>query len=122
MLTPRHGRRGLRPGDTRPPWPVFAKGGLVLSIKILVMASLAVCSLSVDAEAVTIKQNTCYRPDGFAGLCVVNCDPGMVVVGGGCITELKVGISAKLSFVAPINGLCRPTARSDSIDAYAICQ
>lgn len=54
---------------------------------ILAILSLAICSLPVDAEAVTFKQNTCPRTNGF---CVVNCDPGMVVVGGGCLLQSRL--------------------------------
>ena len=32
---------------------------------ILAILSLAICSLPVDAEAVTFKQNTCPRTKGF---------------------------------------------------------
>jgi hypothetical protein len=68
------------------------QGGLALSIRILVLMSLAVCSLSVDAEALTTKHANCYK---INGLCSVNCDPGMVVVGGGCWNSPNsVGISA----------------------------
>lgn len=91
---------------------------------ILAILSLAICSLPVDAEAVTFKQNTCPRTNGF---CVVNCDPGMVVVGGGCyFSPGSVGTSA--NFLAPLNQwVCRPTQGKAAVYpdyqiAYAICQ
>jgi hypothetical protein len=82
------------------------------------MVSLAVCSLAVDAEALTTKQNTCYQQSGW---CLVNCDPGMVVVSGGCMNSLNsVGISA--SFPSGTNQwACRPTAKT-TVNVYAICQ
>ncbi len=95
------------------------EGGLVLSIKILVMVSLAVCWLSVDAKAFTTKQATCYKITGF---CVVNCDPGTVVVSGGCMNSSNsVGISASFPS-GDRQWACRPTSRAAMVNAYAICQ
>ena len=98
---------------------VDSKGGLVLSIKILAMVSLAMCSLSVDAKAFTIKQNTCY---GVTGFCTVNCDPGTVVVGGGCLNSSNsVGISASFPS-GDSQWACRPASRAAYVNVYAICQ
>jgi hypothetical protein len=90
-----------------------------LRIKILVMVSLAVCSLSVDARALTTKQATCYATNG---ICYVNCDFGMVVVGGGCrISPDKIGTS--WNFPSSSNQwVCKPTAKAGLIEVYAICQ
>jgi len=89
-----------------------------MSIKILAMVSLAVCSLSVVAVALTTKQANCSQTSGW---CVVNCDPETVVVAGGCIMEPRtVGIS--LSYPSgDRQWACRPTARA-KMQAYAICQ
>lgn len=93
-----------------------------MSIKILAMVSLAVCSLSVDAEAYTIKQNACYRTDGFSGLCTVECDVGTVVVGGGCFTPAEnVGFSQSYPS-SDRQWVCRAAAKVGLVIAYAICQ
>jgi hypothetical protein len=115
-----YNRRGLRPGDTKTGAGRYARTmGLVLSIKILAMVSLAVCSLSVDAEALTTKQNICHGTNGF---CYVNCDPGTVVVVGGWMNiSQSVGISASYP-ASDRQWVCRPTARSISVIVYAICQ
>jgi hypothetical protein len=90
-----------------------------LSIKILAMVSLAVCSLSVDAEAYTIKQNSCYQT---TGICYANCDLGTVVTGGGCyLTNEKGGISASFPG-SDRQWVCRPAAKVARVDVYAICQ
>ena len=101
-----------------------------MKIKILVMVSLAVCSLSVNAKslrtttkakvlATTTKQAVCVATNG---LCHVECDGGMVVVGGGCvINPWTVGISASFPS-GPSQWACRPTVTAAWIYAYAICQ
>jgi hypothetical protein len=89
--------------------------------RFLMAVSLAVCSLSVNTKALatTTKQAICYAVSGF---CTVNCDPGMVVVGGGCFMSLNsIGTSA--NFPSGTNQwACRPTARATYINVYAICQ
>jgi hypothetical protein len=96
--------------------------GLVLRNKMLAMVPLAICSLSVGAEAFTIKENQCYRQGGWTGFCLVTCDFGMVVTGGGCFTNSeKVGFSA--NFPSGTNQwACRPAAKAGLVYAYAICQ
>jgi hypothetical protein len=89
------------------------------SIKILALASLAVCSLSADAKAYTQKQNSCYQVTGF---CTVSCDLGTVVVGGGCYNNSNsVGISASFPG-SDRQWVCRPASKSQRVDVFAICQ
>jgi hypothetical protein len=89
--------------------------------RFLIAVSLAVCSLSVNTKALatTTKQAICYAVTGF---CYVNCDPGTVVVGGGCYNSSNsVGISA--SFPAGDGQwVCRPTSKATMIIVFAICQ
>ena len=93
-----------------------------MSNRFLAMVSLAVCSLSVEAEAFTIKENTCYRQGGWSGFCLVTCDFGLVVTGGGCFTNSdNVGFSA--NFPSGTNQwACRPAAKVGLLSVYAICQ
>ena len=90
-----------------------------MKFKILAMVSLAVCSLSGDADAYAQKQNTCFEVSGF---CTVECDPGTVVVGGGCFpSSEKVGISASFPG-SDRQWVCRPASKVDTLIVYAICQ
>jgi hypothetical protein len=90
-----------------------------LRIKILVMVSLAVCSLSVDAEAYTIKENMCTAQNGY---CVVSCDLGTVVVGGGCYSGSRnVGFSVNYPS-SDRQWACQPTSKPNYVIVRAICQ
>ncbi|WP_038976506.1 hypothetical protein [Bradyrhizobium japonicum] len=81
----------------------------------------ALVMMPVGAEAYAIKQNTCYGQ--ITGFCLVNCDLGTVVTGGGCYTSSeKVGFSANYP-TANTQWACRPSARVRGyVIAYAICQ
>lgn len=89
-----------------------------MSSKILLMVSLAVCSLSIDAKALTTKVAYCVAT---MGLCHVECDAGMVVVGGGCENvPWTVGISASFPSGSG-QWSCRATTAVSYMKVFAIC-
>lgn len=96
-----------------------------MRIKVLVMMSLAVCSLSLSANAKSLRTTTKYAvcyPNFGINLCTVECGTGMVVVGGGCeIVPWTVGISASFPS-GPSQWACRNAATARWMTVYAICQ
>jgi hypothetical protein len=89
-------------------------------ILFLVMVPVVVCSLSVNAAddprvTRTEKMSECFET---SGLCVVNCDPGTVVLTGGCdVMPRNIGLSVNYPS-AYDQWACQPTAHA----THVICQ
>jgi hypothetical protein len=94
-------------------------------VSATVMSSLSVRGADLHATR-TLKQHDCYREGGWTGICVADCDAGMVIVSGGCVaTPSKIGLSMNSpssSLTGRGQWACQPVAAANLVTAFAICE